>query len=1098
MHSASQDSRPPRTSVQRRLVLGSVVLVVAALIVCTVSIYLMIYRPLLNDLTSLEMRRASEKVADDVKTIFTRVEAIASRNREWGMLGVIRIDDLYGLNRLFGPMFNGTAGVTSVVVAQDTGREILILSSSGGGWLNRLTNPEVWGKEARFMTWSPQGELVSSEQREVDYDARQRPWFLAAMARPSDAGVYWTPPYKFVSTQELGISAVVRWTAGDGHRYAMATDMRLLDLTRFTQQIHVGKSGLAAILTEDGTVLGLPRDARFATFEAIRTALLTPIDSLGIAPLAAAFAAWRSEGRSERSILGFEVDRAPWLTTFQPIHLADQTFWVATLAPSADFGMVSVHTVALGAMLAFGSLLIASLGAVWFGRRFSAPIEQLTAASARIGRMDLHFPIAVTSPVREIDVLAQSLEQMRLNLARAQTELEAKTELERQAERVVRESNEVLLESQRLGKVGYVRTDLVSKRREVSESLLDMLGLPRRAFFTIEEIERLIHPDDLAKLSETRAAATAAAPDFTMEFRMRHGNGSFLWMQGLFRRRFDGGGKPVAALSVLLDVTERKEREEALRCSEERYRALVEQSADVVTICRPDGTMLYRSRSVGTSVLGYEDAQVIGRSVFDRTHPDDVAALAETFERLGKTPGERVSGRVRLRHVDGSWRHIAWSGRNAMDVPGIEGLIITAHDITEVMRLQDQLQQAQKLEALGQLAGGIAHDFNNVLGAILGFASFLEEDLPADGPQHAYAQSILKAGQGAKDLVAQILAFARQSSVERKPHDLARLLGEAKDLLRGALPASTELVTEIEADGLVANVNLAQMNQLVLNLCLNANDALAGEPGRISLSLSRLRPDEADFELARGEQADPALKPGGYVVTGTLDPARSYARITVADTGPGMDDATLSRIFDPFFTTKERGRGTGLGLAVVRGIVAAYGGACIVASRPGMGTRFGIYLPLTSAASASLPAQEIGTKRGHGERIMVVDDDPSMAEMLTSGLERLGYKVAGFTDSRQALRAFAERPDEWDVVVSDQIMPYVTGIMLFEQLKAIRRSVCFILCTGFDAGATPERARALGIAAWFPKPVLPQEISAAIDRLMRERYSEAGGEAVRR
>jgi PAS domain S-box-containing protein len=751
-------------------------------------------------------------------------------------------------------------------------------------------------------------------------------------------------------------------------------------------------------------------------------------------------------------------------------------------AISLYLGELTGNALALGAALILGGVLIASAGALWLSRRISAPIEQLTAASARIGGMDLHRPIAVTSPIREIDALAQSLEQMRLNLARAQTVLETTAEHERQAERALQESRELLLESQRLGKLGYVMTDLASGRSEISESLIAMLDLPPRDGYGPGEVRELVHPDDVGPLD----AARAAAAEGTYEFRARDGSGAYRWFEGKRRVRRGARGEPAATLWVLIDVTERKKREEALRRGEERHRLILEHSGDGMAVIRPDGKMIYRSPSLGSEALGYREADVLGQSLFDRMHPGDVAENQAALRRLVATPGGRDSGRVRMRHANGGWRQLAWTARNATNVPGIDGILINWHDLTEITRLQDQLQQAQKLEALGQLAGGIAHDFNNVLGAMLGFADFLVQDLPADSPQYRYARSIVRAGQDARDLVAQILAFARRGNVERKPCDLARVLREAKALLRGALPATTELAIEAAPGGLVAEVNLAQMSQVMLNLCLNASDALAGAPGRIAISLARLDPASLELETAQGEAAESISPPAtGRCVIGALDPTQAYARITVADNGPGMDETVLARIFDPFFTTKEQGRGTGLGLAVVQSIIAAYGGACIVQSRPGGGTRFSIYLPLKSAASIDAASAEVAPIRGRGERIMVIDDDVATAEMLRSGLERLGYKVVSLADPRRALELFATRPRDWDVVISDQIMPHVTGTSLFEQMKAIRPSVRFILCTGFDAGASREHARDLGIAAWFAKPVLPQEISAEIARLMQ-------------
>jgi CheY-like chemotaxis protein len=227
----------------------------------------------------------------------------------------------------------------------------------------------------------------------------------------------------------------------------------------------------------------------------------------------------------------------------------------------------------------------------------------------------------------------------------------------------------------------------------------------------------------------------------------------------------------------------------------------------------------------------------------------------------------------------------------------------------------------------------------------------------------------------------------------------------------------------------------------------------------------------------------PEVSPAGHMVLGSLDPALGYARISVSDSGPGIDRSILRHIFDPFFTTKGRGRGTGLGLAVVQGIIAGYGGACVVMSDPGAGTRFDIYLPLSSAVPAADAAEVAQPKpRGRG-RLLVVDDEPLMAEMLSTGLERLGYEVVGLTDPRDVLEAVAEDPDAWDAVISDQIMPHMKGTALFARLKEIRPSIRFVLLTGYDSELTGDEALASGIAAVFMKPVAPQEIVGTLSQL---------------
>jgi signal transduction histidine kinase/CheY-like chemotaxis protein len=844
-------------SIRRSLVYGSVLLIAAAIAVLALSLHTLIFRPLADDLTLLEMRQASQQVTADLTLVFARIKALVGREQDWGERGLLDTARLAELNNLLYPLLRSDIGVTSMAIADETGREVLIFQANGDRWTNRLTDPVGRGPRARFLTWSGRGELIDETDAESDYDARDRPWFKGGMLLPADGEIYWTPPYSFVSTKLPGMSAVTSWQAPDGRRYVMTTDITLANLSRFTRQITVGKSGIAALLTDDDRVLGLPRDPRFDIDAAVGTTVLQRVDAVGVRSLAAAVAEWRAAGRPEGNLVGFSLDGEAWLASFSALHLGAEVFWIATLARPDDFGLVGRNTLAKLILVALDVIGLASLCAVLLGQRFAKPIEQLTAESARIGRMDLARPIAVQSGLREIDTLAASLDEMRVALG-----------------------------------------------REIGE----------------------------------------------------------------------------------------RERAEAARS-----------------------------------------------------------------------------------------------------------------------RAQEQLLEASKRDALGRLAGGIAHDFNNTLGAMLGFAGFLVEDLAEGSPQRLYAQRIIKAGENAKDLVAQILVFARGSTLERRLCDLALIIEEARDLLRASLPSSTVIDTLVETCPALAEVNPTQINQLLFNLCLNANDALAGRPGRIRIGLDRLGPGQASPPGGEAPEAGAAVGVVGAgdandgiaesFALGSLDPVLRYAKISVADDGPGIDPGILEHIFDPFFTTKERGRGTGLGLAVVQGIVMSYGGACVVTSLLGAGASFEIYLPLTEgvpADPASDAARELRVLPGEKGRVLVVDDERALVDMLTTGLERLGYAVTGANDPRAALEAFKAAPGAWLAVISDQVMPYLKGVELFEQLRAIRPGLPFVLCTGYDAELEVGSGPTAGMLAVLGKPVAPAQIAALLARLDTKSENAKAADPVQR
>jgi PAS domain S-box-containing protein len=389
-------------------------------------------------------------------------------------------------------------------------------------------------------------------------------------------------------------------------------------------------------------------------------------------------------------------------------------------------------------------------------------------------------------------------------------------------------------------------------------------------------------------------------------------------------------------------------------------------------------------------------------------------------------------------------------------------------DITLRKRLESQLRQLQKMEAIGTLVGGIAHDFNNILAAILGYAELALSKVSQRSPARRYLQEVLKAARRAKDLVQQILAFSRHTEVERRPVQLLPLVREALSLLRASLPSTIEMRHFLDPGVGSVLADPTQMHQILMNLGANAEYAMRQTGGILDI---RLEAVELDTVAAA---AHPKLKPGSYV------------RLTVRDTGHGMPPEVMERIFEPFFTTKGVGEGTGMGLAVVHGIVTSYEGAITVDSAPGQGTTFTIYLPrLQEGVAEGLAAPE-PIPRGQG-CILFVDDEADLVRLGREMLEPLGYQVVTQTSSHEALETFRAAPQQFDLVITDQTMPKMTGAMLAQELRRIRPDVPIILCTGFSHSIDAEKAKELGIDAFLTKPIEVYEWAVAIRRLLEQR-----------
>ena len=391
---------------------------------------------------------------------------------------------------------------------------------------------------------------------------------------------------------------------------------------------------------------------------------------------------------------------------------------------------------------------------------------------------------------------------------------------------------------------------------------------------------------------------------------------------------------------------------------------------------------------------------------------------------------------------------------------------LEAH-IAERQQLEEQLRQSQKMEAIGQLAGGIAHDFNNILAAISGNTELALEDTASDHPAREFLEEIRNSSARAKRLVQQILAFSRRQPLDRRVISLEPIIEESTDLLRASLPASVGLDMEVDAGVPPVLADATQMHQVLVNLCTNAWHALEGQSGRIVVRLKSVALTADSVKPLVG------LRPGNFVY------------LSVSDTGIGMDAATRARIFEPFFTTKEPGKGTGLGLSVVHGIVQGHDGAIVVRSQPGEGTVFEIYFPAATAIeeTAAAPAPAL---RGQGQHILFLDDEAPLVTLAQRLLERRGYRFTGFTRASEALRAFAEKPDEFQLVITDLSMPGASGLHFASDILKLRPDVPVVLCSGHVTEELREHARRAGIREVLYKPNTVDEFGETIHRLASE------------
>lgn len=525
-------------------------------------------------------------------------------------------------------------------------------------------------------------------------------------------------------------------------------------------------------------------------------------------------------------------------------------------------------------------------------------------------------------------------------------------------------------------------------------------------------------------------------------------------------------------VAAVRDISARQEAERNLRASEERFRQLAENIHEVFWMTDPlKRTMLYISPAYET-IWGRTCASLYESpdNWLDSIHPEDRARVVAA---LGRQATGDYHETFRIRRPDGTLRWVRDRAFPIRDENGeVYRIVGTAEDITEWRQLEEQFRQAQKLEAIGTLAGGIAHDFNNVLGAIIGYVELTQPTLPAGAPAHLYLEQVLQASHRAADLVRQILTFSRREEQRRVALLLQDVVREPVKLLRATVPAMIEFDVSLPRDLPLVSADSTQIHQVVMNLCTNAAHAMGGAAGRLGIALEKVTLDGAQ---ARAKEA-PGLKPGVYV------------RLTVSDTGCGMDHATMERIFEPFFTTKGPGEGTGLGLSVVHGIMQSHGGAVTVSSRPGEGTTFRLYFPaaLEQAQKADV-AQKIAVPFGAGRRVLVVDDESALAQLATAVLNALGYHAIDCGDGETALERLRADAAAFDLVITDLSMPGMTGVELARKVAGVRPDLPVVLTTGNEARLPAEILRTAGIREVLPKPFTAHSLGLAAHRALAEK-----------
>lgn len=624
-------------------------------------------------------------------------------------------------------------------------------------------------------------------------------------------------------------------------------------------------------------------------------------------------------------------------------------------------------------------------------------------------------------------------------------------------------SPEKLVSALEISEIGLWEYDLQTKQKIVDKRLVAMLGYQlEEVDLTIKFWNNLIHPDDKERVfTELESYLIGGDEFYNSEYRLRTKQGQWKWILDRGEiAKWDQEGKPLVLFGIHKDIQERKIAEQDLIRERNKLESVVSALGDGLTVQDKNFKIIYQNE-IQKKRQGEHKGKYCYVAYQGRDEICDGCLVVKCY-----TDGQVHRRETFATTSEGKDLFMEVSASPLKDSNGnIVGAVETVRDITSRKLLERQLQQSQKLEAVGTLAGGVAHDFNNILSIMLGYAEIAKMNAPDDSRMIEDLNTILTAGDRAKNLVKQILSFSRQAQVDKTLLKPQPVIKEVLDMIRASLPKSIEIQKNISSADVVIDADPTQLHQVLMNLCVNAFHAMEKNGGVLGVV----------FKVAESVPSELLEKESQH--------KSKFVLLSVNDTGQGIGPDYIDKIFDPFFTTKEKGKGTGMGLATIYGIVKNCGGVITVESKLGKGTTFNVYLPIANQVIISSQTEDIVAPQG-SERILFIDDEKFLAEMGKDMLERLGYDVTIKQRCIEALEAFQNQPDKFDIVITDQTMPGMTGIDLARRMLQIRPDIPIILCTGYSTLVDENIALNQGIKAFAYKPLSMITIAKLIRKVL--------------
>jgi len=936
-------------------------------------------------------------------------------------------------------------------------------------------------------------DLVGEESDPHDtYDPRQRPWYIKSL---HEKAIVWTDPYIFFTSQKPGITiAGPIFEESDRLKAIVGVDIEIDQLSTFIGKLRIGKHGRAFMLNSNADVVAFPDldKIRFSDNNQDGKVRLVKIDELTDGLSVAAFHAidWPIDGDGRLKLESarfarFEYNGQAYHAMFTPFVNRQWPWIIGVYVPESDYlGSIQANR-RFNLLLTLGLSVLATIVGLLLARAIIRPLAELEKEALAIKRNELIHQDPTRSAFKEIQETADAFAVMKEDIRAGEEKYRG----------IFENIQDVYYEVTFDGRILEISPSI----QNVSDFTRDdLIGAPLKRIYQ--------NPDDREKLLE-RIKSTGKVSDYEISMVGKAGAIEICSVNASLTRSQDGRPERiVGSLRVITDrkkadlelhryqeqleelvrertidlmqtnqqlrsqITVREEKEKELLKSEEKYRSIIENMENGYYEVDMDGNLTFFNEPLA-EILGYSSDQLRGLNYSRYMDPETAEAVRKRFDAMRRTGKSEKLARYSIMRPDGGRRTLDASAALITDNTGrsigFRGVVLDVTDRLnaelEKKKLEDRLQQIQRLEGIGTLAGGVAHDFNNLLMGIQGNVSLMLLDIERDNPHYSKLKSIESCVQGGSDLTRQLLGFARGGKYMVRPLDFKEIIKNTAQMF-GRTRKEISIHEKIESGVWTVMADRNQIEQVLLNLYINAWQAMP-DGGHIYLEAKNI---ELEISLAQA-----------FTI-----PVGRYVRISIADTGTGIDEPIQSRIFEPFFTTKEIGRGTGLGLASAYGIIKNHDGAIDFTSKPGQGTTFYIYLPASDAAVQKTQTTMSDLTTGT-ETILLVDDEKVIVQVNKPMLEKLGYKVFAAGGGREAIEIFDANYASIDMVVLDMIMPDLSGGAVFDHLKSIKPDIKVLLSTGYSISGQAEEILARGCTGFIQKPfdikMLSEKIRGILD-----------------